>query len=490
MRKFLYFLFILTTTLAQAQVTVEWSNFPGGVAVATDSVNNSYTANWDYNPAGDITLTKRNTAGVILWEMAYDNTDVSRHEVATWVDTDNSGNILVSGTIRSGFSNPVNAASVLMKFDASGALLWRVVFDSLFDGSSTRKILVDANNDVYVLGIGMSLGGQLSRVKKISASGSIVWDYFDSGIGAPLNFKFTPDNHILITHRGVSGSFNAYSKIDLSGNLSWSSAGINSYTTGDAAGDMNGNTYIINGEYVITNAGSILSKLSPTGVLLWSQTITMLGNRVEVGTDNLPLVSGYPQAGYGAAFVKFDDSGNMLWQNLDADGPGIALLAQGYLILDESNAAYLAGSTMSEMGVCKVNPDGTSAWTASIPVGYPTCLALGTDNSVYVSGGTTAKLGQSGTTGILNDNDAAETLAIYPNPVSDIALISMDLEEAGNISLAIVDALGRTIKSIPYKNLQSGNNTLRLDLSDLRSGTYFAEIRSNRGVFVKQLIKK
>ena len=39
----------------------------------------------------------------------YDNTDVTRHEVATWVETDNLGNIVVSGTIKSGFSNPVNA---------------------------------------------------------------------------------------------------------------------------------------------------------------------------------------------------------------------------------------------------------------------------------------------------------------------------------------------------------------------------------------------
>jgi len=61
----------------------------------------------------------------------------------------------------------------------------------------SAKILVDTNNDIYVLGIGMSPGGQVSRVKKISASGSTVWDYFDSGIGAPFNFKFTPGNHIL-----------------------------------------------------------------------------------------------------------------------------------------------------------------------------------------------------------------------------------------------------------------------------------------------------
>ena len=136
-----------------------------------DSANNVYTANWDYNAAGDITLTKRNAAGNILWDASYNNTDNTRHEVATWVETDHDGNILVSGTIRSGFSNPVNAASVLMKFNGAGTLLWRVVYENNFDGSSTRKCLIDANNNIYVLGIGTGSNGQVTKVKKFDANG-------------------------------------------------------------------------------------------------------------------------------------------------------------------------------------------------------------------------------------------------------------------------------------------------------------------------------
>ena len=58
-----------------AQVQVAWFNYPGGVSVATDVSNNVYTANWDYNAGGDITLTKRDAAGNILWEVPYNNTD-------------------------------------------------------------------------------------------------------------------------------------------------------------------------------------------------------------------------------------------------------------------------------------------------------------------------------------------------------------------------------------------------------------------------------
>ncbi|MBL0066149.1 MAG: hypothetical protein IPP38_14315 [Bacteroidetes bacterium] len=49
--------------------------------------------------------------------------------------------------------------------------------------------------------------------------------------------KFTPDNNILIICRGVTGTVNGFSKIDLNGNTIWSIAGINSSSIGDAAGD-------------------------------------------------------------------------------------------------------------------------------------------------------------------------------------------------------------------------------------------------------------
>lgn len=392
MKNSLFIYFVFLSLISNAQVTVDWSNFPGGVAVATDLSNNVYTANWDYNPAGDITLTKRNSIGNVLWNASYDNTDNTRHEVATWVETDNAGNILVSGTIRSGFSSPVNAASVLMKYNSSGSLLWRVVYESSFDGSSTTKCLIDGSNNIYVLGIGTGPNGQVTKVKKFNSSGASVWNYFDSGIGAPITFKFTPDNKILIVHRGITGSLNGFSKIDLNGNNIWSIASVASLSVGDAAGDAFGNTFIINGG----NPGSIIKKISPTGTVLWTQSNSINGNKVEVGTDNNPVVGGYAAVGYGVAMMKYDSNGTMLWQNLDADGPSLIFLALAPMKLDATNAAYIAGSTMSQMGLCKVNSNGTSAWSATTSSGYPVCMDFGTDNSVYLTGGTTARFTQAG----------------------------------------------------------------------------------------------
>lgn len=477
MKKISTFLLVLSLNFSLAQVSVAWSNFPSGVAVSLDASDNVYTAYWDSNPAGDISVVKRDSSGSILWEVAYDNTDNTRHEVATWVETDSQGNVLVSGTIRSGFSNPVNVNSVLMKFSPSGNLLWRVVYESDFDGSSTRKCLIDANDTIYVLGVGMGTNGLVTRVKKFNASGSPVMDYFDAGNGAPINFKFTPDNHLVIVHRSVTGIISSFSKISLTGTLVWNSGGITSPIVGDAAGDAAGNTYIINGN---GSSGSTLTKLNPNGTVQWSQNNAIIGSRVEVGSDNNPVISGTPAVGYGVAFIKYDSTGNVIWQNLDADGTGFGLLAHAQMKLDSQNAAYLAGGTMSEMAVCKVNNDGTSAWTIATSSGYPTDFDFGSDASVYVTGGTTAKISQ-GSLGIDTPEDVQFTLKIAPNPCENF--IQLDRIEHVK-SCVIIDISGRIV----LKTKVIGN---QIDVAELSSGWYQLIVRDeNNTVFQAKFVKK
>ena len=381
---------LLIPFIGISQITLDWEEFTGGVSLSTDETDNIYTVSWDYNPAGDIYLTKHDAAGNFLWTVSYDNTDNTRHEVATWVETDHENNILVSGTIRSGYASPVNAASVLMKFDPSGTLLWRVVYETTFDGSYTKKILIDADNNIYVLGLGFGDVGQVTKVKKFDSNGIALWSYFnEAGIGAPMNFKFTPDNNILIIGRGIIGSINGYAKIDLAGNEIWSYAGVNSLTIGDAAGDSDGNTYIINGEYIVVGIqGSIITKLSPSGSVIWTSTNDITATKVEVGSDNNPIVAGFPSVGgAGVAMIKYNNTGTPIWINMDADGPGAALLLHNIMKLDAANNAYFAAGTLFQQAVCKVNSDGSNAWLALASGGYNVDFDFGNDYSIYMLSG-------------------------------------------------------------------------------------------------------
>lgn len=159
---------------------------------------------------------------------------------------------------------------------------------------------------------------------------------------------------------------------------------------GDASGDARGNTYLVNSQI---SGGTQLSKLDASGNVAWDYNFPMSGFRIEVGSDNQPVISGFPNSGIpGAAFMKVSQAGKLLWSNQNADGPLTSLL-HAQMFLDRSNAAYLAAGTLFEMVVCKVHGDGTDGGTQTMPGGYAKAMALGrNDDSLFVVGGTTARL--------------------------------------------------------------------------------------------------
>lgn len=394
MKKILILIISVIPFLSEAQGTLDWNQPTRGVAIALDNQNNSYVTDYDYNPAGDISLTKRDPQGNLLWSTSFNQTDNTKWERASWVETDNAGNAVVVGTLMSGYSNPVVAASIIMKFDVSGNLLWRQIFDGPFDGSSTNKCIIDASNNIYVLGTGVSPNGLRTRVKKFDATGAVLWDYFDNyGVGAPINFKFTPDNHIVIAGRGVTGNINGYSKIDLNGNHIWNVSPITSFTVGDIAGDAFGNSYIVHGTPT-SGGGTIVRKIKPNGNEIWQRNFTLTAFRIEVGSDNFPVVAGFPIAGAGAAFAKINSNGNLIWLNPDADGPNILLL-HAMLKLDQYNNAYLAAGQLGALAICKVNSNGSNAWTTVVSGSGAVGVEIGSDYNVYAVGGSTVRLLQS-----------------------------------------------------------------------------------------------
>ncbi len=391
------FLTSLSAAPALAQVSIEWVQPTRGVSIALDAVDNVYTLDYEQALGAEMSVTKRDAAGRLLWTARFDQQSSTAWERASWIVTDGGGNAVVCGTLMSGYSNPVEAASIVMKFLPDGRLAWRRVYESSFDGSSVRKCLVDRHDNVYVLGMGSGPSGRVTKVTKFAPDGTALWSYFDAaGIGAALNMKLTPDDALLVTGKSITGSFMGYTKIDLDGRVLWARAGVASLTAGDSAGDAAGNTYLVHGQYVLTNPGTVVKKIDPSGALLWERVFPMSGFRVEVGGDQRAVVSGFPSSGSaGAAFMKIDVSGGLVWTNLDADGP-LSLLAHAHMLLDSNGGAYLAAGTMSEMAVSKVNADGTSAWTQTVPFGYGQAIALGgLDSSVYLVGGTTARLVQA-----------------------------------------------------------------------------------------------
>lgn len=495
--KNLFFVLLLVSSVSFGQV-IQWVQGTGGVSLAVDNSNNVYTVSYDYNPAGDIYLTKRGSDGSFLWEVKYDQTDNTKWEKATWVETDNNGNALVSGTLMSGYSNPVNAASILMKFSPAGTLLWRNVYETSFDGSYTKKCIVDGSNNTYVLGIGNNGTGQAVKIKKFAPDGSTIWTYYNPvGIGAPLNFKFTPDNGIVISARGITGSINAFAKLDINGNHLWSTPGMNSLTTGDIAGDNSGNSYIISGLYG-SNTQSTVTKTNPAGTILWQSNFNLAGLRIEVGSDNFPVVAGYPNTGSpGSSFIKVYPNGTLLWANPDGDST-FAFLSHAMLKLDQFNNIYLAAGIMTHMGVCRVNSNGSNGWTVTIPgSGYANAIDFGNDNSIYVVGGTASAGGGTGRilqplTGISGNNNLIPSENWlgdnYPNPFNPETILRFGIAADGEYKLTVYDISGKVAALLEQGFKKAGEYSVKFNGSGLASGIYFYKLEGNKFSETKRMI--
>jgi len=473
-------LLLSLSTIISAQPIAVWNNYPGGVSVAIDQAENVFTANWDFNPAGDITLTKRDNNGNILWEEGYDNIDNTRHEVATWVDADQQGNCIVSGTIRSGISDPVSVNSLLMKFGPLGNLIWRKVYDTDFDGSYTVKCLVDEYDQIYVLSLGNSSNGMRTQVRKFSPDGDSLWTYFDmTGIGLPQNIKLTKDNAILLTGRNSTCFVNGYSKIDTDGNLIWSVPGINSASSGDASGDEDGNTYLVNGDYELVNPSTNIRKISPAGDSIWQANHPMTAFRVEVGPDNQPICSGFPNSGTpGVAIIKIDSTGNLLWANMNADGPSYALLAHAMMKIDSTGSTFVAGGTMSAMGICKVDAMGSLQWAVSAPSGYPSAFELGNQSSIYMVGGTTVKFSQDEILTTASPYSNSFNSA-FPNPSNSGEAITLNSENLNQIKIFNVSG-----KCVWEYTLKQSIPNVNIPLTE--SGIYLIETKYLDGSFSYQ----
>ncbi|MDF1697024.1 MAG: M43 family zinc metalloprotease [Saprospiraceae bacterium] len=69
----------------------------------------------------------------------------------------------------------------------------------------------------------------------------------------------------------------------------------------------------------------------------------------------------------------------------------------------------------------------------------------------------------------------------YPNPIQDWLILDMDLTNPADASIEIFDLNGRVVYNIPSKKYNTGNNFVKLDLSNFASSIYIVKIASAEG---------
>ncbi len=81
------------------------------------------------------------------------------------------------------------------------------------------------------------------------------------------------------------------------------------------------------------------------------------------------------------------------------------------------------------------------------------------------------------------DNDFAE---LSPNPAQDITYLKMNITDASQVSMTIVDAIGQVVATNNYGQLQ-GNVTLDVDVSTLSTGMYLVHLNIDNKLVTKKL---
>ncbi len=88
---------------------------------------------------------------------------------------------------------------------------------------------------------------------------------------------------------------------------------------------------------------------------------------------------------------------------------------------------------------------------------------------------------------VLGTSEIAETtnIAVVPNPATDVATVTFT-ETTASISIKIFDATGRSVGQFKAEN----KRRMQIPVSNLRSGTYFLQIKTNSNTQTKKLIVK
>jgi hypothetical protein len=86
--------------------------------------------------------------------------------------------------------------------------------------------------------------------------------------------------------------------------------------------------------------------------------------------------------------------------------------------------------------------------------------------------------------------EIADNLEVYPNPVNDNMVISMDVYDAANYTISLTNTLGQVVSNVYTGELLSGERVINYSTESLPSGIYFLNIESKGHLKTTKVIKQ
>jgi len=357
---------------AASQVSTQWIARYNGPAngndaascIALDKSGNVYVGGYSVSSANqeDFLTIKYNPAGEEVWVARYNGTGNGK-DVIYAITVDDQGNTYVTGASE---GKGTSLDYLTIKYNAKGEEDWVARYDGTANSNdAATAISVDRDGNVYVTGYSTNKETGIDIVTiKYSPEGTLAWKSTynnNNKNGTDYGTCLAVDDMGNVFVGGYSenegtGIDYIVLKYNSSGNMSWSQR-YNGSGNGDdkvkaLALDQNGNVYVTGSSLGIsTNLDVVTLKYSSRGELLWQARYNGPGNNIDEPTA-----------------MVVDANGN--------------IYITGYSIGNASNFDY---------ATIKYSPDGVELWTARhTEQGYgndqPTCIALDSLGSLYVSG--------------------------------------------------------------------------------------------------------
>ena len=80
------------------------------------------------------------------------------------------------------------------------------------------------------------------------------------------------------------------------------------------------------------------------------------------------------------------------------------------------------------------------------------------------------------------------SVSVYPNPAVTTATVSINTTEASEVSIKVIDVVGKIAIEMNQVNLNNGANNINLNTAKLNAGVYTVVVTSNENVATKQLV--
>jgi uncharacterized delta-60 repeat protein len=513
----------LVTKLLDATGTATWSKTYNGQGdnndvanyIAVDLSGNVYVAGYSVGLDEDknLLLHKIDGSGNTLWTKTYTGTSGYSPDEVVGLKTDAS-NVYVLGSVRDS-AQSYNYATI--KYNSNGDTVWVRKYNNVNESDRAAALDVNASGNVAVTGrTDVNPDDTIAQYDfgtvLYNSAGVQQWaTLYNSGgnnVDEPVALTLSATGNVYVSGRSqVAGVDDITTvKYNSTGVQQWAQTynGGNGNDRNEAmVVDGNENVYVC-GRTTASNGSfdGLLIKYNSSGAQQWVKTFNGAGNgedrfdKILLDIDGNITVAGKTDVDNTAGVnfdylvVKYDNSGNVLWDTTWAYSPTSDDAVNG-LTVDNNNNIYVTGESYT----------GTSYSYATVVYGASPQVLVYNNNqgddkakaitvsgtAVYVTGGSTGSGTQYDATTIKYDlgTGIKEALAnsnmqVYPNPASAYTNINITSAINDDMLLVVTDVTGKAvIKTFPRAQQQ-------ISTQGMAAGIYFVNLVQDERIVASQ----